>query len=80
MRTKPARHLALKQHDQAIEWARRAIEITPNKDIPYPYLIVALALTGQESQAHEALQRYLATPGRREDDGGVEAEEVSVCR
>jgi adenylate cyclase len=56
-------HLALKQYDQAIEWARHAIEITPNEDVPYLYLIVALALTGQESEAHEALQRYLSNPG-----------------
>ncbi len=54
--------LALKQYDQAIEWARRAIEIIPNRGTPHLYLIVALALTGQESQAHEAFQRYLATP------------------
>jgi adenylate cyclase len=59
---KAGSHLALKQYDQAIEWARRAIEITPNPESPYQYLIVAFALTGQESQAHEALQRYLAVP------------------
>ena len=63
MLTKPAPHLALKQYDQAIEWARDAIEITPNEDVPYLYLIVALALTGHESEAHEALQRYLSNPG-----------------
>jgi adenylate cyclase len=60
---KAGTHLALKQYDQAIEWARHAIEITPNEDVPYLYLIVALALTGQESEAHEALQRYLSNPG-----------------
>ena len=60
---KAGSHLALKQYDQAIEWARRAIEISPNNAAPYLYLILALALTGQESQAHEALGRYLATPG-----------------
>jgi adenylate cyclase len=47
---------ALKQYDQAIEWARHAIEISPNNSSPYLYLIPALALTGQESQAHEADQ------------------------
>ena len=55
--------LALKQYDQAIELARRAIAISPNNGTPYPYLVVGLALTGQESEAHEALQHYLATPG-----------------
>ncbi len=60
---KAGSHLALKQYDQAIEWARRAIEISPNNSIPYLYLIPALALTGQESQAHEALGHYLATRG-----------------
>jgi adenylate cyclase len=60
---KAGTHLALKQYDQAIEWARHAIEITPNEDVPYLYLIVALAMTGQESEAHEALQRYLSNPG-----------------
>jgi adenylate cyclase len=54
--------LALKQYDQAIEWGRRAIEIIPNRGTPHVYLIAALALAGQESQAHEALQRYLALP------------------
>jgi tetratricopeptide (TPR) repeat protein len=60
---KASAHLALKQYDQAIEWARRAIAINPNNWAPHWYLVVALALTGQESQAHEALQRYLAVPG-----------------
>ena len=57
---KAGSHFALKQYDQAIEWARRAVEINPDNSIPYLYLIPALALTGQESQAHEALGRYLA--------------------
>ena len=59
---KAGSHFALKQYDQAIEWARRAIEISPNNSAPYLYLIPALALTGQESQAHEALGRYLTLP------------------
>ena len=62
---KAGSHFALKQYDQAIEWARRAIEISPNNSAPYLYLIPALALTGQESQAHEALGRYLATCRQR---------------
>ncbi len=60
---KASSHLALKQYDQAIEAARRAIEINPNHSVPYPFLIAALALAGEQSQAHEALQRYLATFG-----------------
>ena len=60
---KAGSHFALRQYDQAIEWARRAVEINPDSSSPYLYLIPALALTGQESQAHEALGRYLATRG-----------------
>ena len=55
--------MALKQYDQAIEWARRAIAINPNNVFSHVYLIVALALTGQETLAHEAFERYLAVPG-----------------
>ena len=55
--------LALKQYDQAIEWARRAIELRPDNVTPHMFIVMALALTGQESQAREALQRYLAVPG-----------------
>ena len=68
-RDKVAAHLALKQYDQAIEWARRTIAIYPggwtrymylvDGWMPYMYLVVALALTGQDSQAHDALERYL---------------------
>jgi tetratricopeptide (TPR) repeat protein len=60
---KAGSHLALKQYDQAIEWARRTIEIIPDNLSSHQYLIVALALTGQESQARQALQRYLGVPG-----------------
>ena len=57
-------YFGLKQYDLAIEWARRAIAINPN-NIPFAHapLIAALALTGHEPEAHEALQRYLALPG-----------------
>jgi TolB-like protein/Tfp pilus assembly protein PilF len=60
---KAGSHFALKQYDQAIEWARRAVEINPNNWTPYQYLIPALALTAQESQAHEALGHYLHLAG-----------------
>jgi adenylate cyclase len=56
-------HIALKQYDQALESARRAIAISPNYALPHWYLITALVQTGQDSQAHEALQRYLAISG-----------------
>ena len=56
-------HIALKQYDQAFESARRAIAISPDYALAHWYLITALVQTGQDSQAHEALQRYLALPG-----------------
>jgi TolB-like protein/class 3 adenylate cyclase/Tfp pilus assembly protein PilF len=56
-------HLALKQYDQAFESARRAIAISPSLALAHWYLITALVQTGQDSQAHEALRRYLALPG-----------------
>jgi adenylate cyclase len=56
-------HIALKQYGQAIESARRAIAISPNFALAHWYLITALGETGQDSQAHEALRRYLALPG-----------------
>jgi tetratricopeptide (TPR) repeat protein len=37
---KASSHLALKQYDQAIEWARSAIAINPNDVFSYVYLIV----------------------------------------
>jgi tetratricopeptide (TPR) repeat protein len=55
-------YFALKQYDHTIEWARRAIAIDPNTN-PWLHfnLIPALALNGDEAEAHEALQTYLAT-------------------
>jgi adenylate cyclase len=57
-----ADHFGLKQYDQTIESARRAIAINPNTD-PWSHfnLIAALALTGREAEAREALQNYLAS-------------------
>jgi len=59
---KSADHFGLKQYDQAIESARRSIAINPDTD-PWSHLnlIAALALAGHEAEAHEALQRYLAS-------------------
>ena len=56
-------NFALKRYDQAIELARRAIAINPDYN-PYSHaiLVAALALTGQDAEAREALKRYLALP------------------
>ena len=60
MSGKATAYFGLKQYDQAIEWARRAIAINPNYPFAHVDLIAALALTGHEAEAREALQRYLA--------------------
>jgi len=56
-------YLALKQYDQTIDWARRAIASNSNY-IPgaHAALIAALTLTGRDTEAHDALRRYLALP------------------
>jgi hypothetical protein len=53
----------LKQYDQAVESARRAIAISANLALAHWYLIAALVQSGEDSQAHEALRRYLTLPG-----------------
>ncbi|MBV8107281.1 MAG: tetratricopeptide repeat protein, partial [Hyphomicrobiales bacterium] len=54
---------ALKNYDQAIELARRTIAINPNYvQVAHTLLAAALALTGHDTQAREALQRYFALP------------------
>jgi class 3 adenylate cyclase/TolB-like protein len=56
-------NFGLKRYDQTIDWARREIAINPNYA---PYLhsvfVAALAFTGHETEAREALQNYLALP------------------
>ena len=56
-------NFGLKNYDQTIDWARRALAINPNYA---PYLhsvfVAALALTDHDAEAREALQRYLALP------------------
>ena len=56
-------NFGLKRYDQAIDWARRAIAMDPNY-VQYIHvcLVAALALTGHDAEAREALQRYLALP------------------
>ena len=55
-------NFGLKNYDQAIEAARQAIAINPEKGVQHIHacLVAALALAGHETQAREALQRYLA--------------------
>ena len=55
-------YFGLKQYDQAIDWARRAIAIGTSNPFPHATLAASLALTGHEAEAREALQRYLALP------------------
>jgi tetratricopeptide (TPR) repeat protein len=52
----------LKNYDQAIDQARRSITIKPNYAFSHLLLMAALALTGHDAQAREALRRYLALP------------------
>jgi adenylate cyclase len=56
-------NFGLKHYDQAIELARQAIAIKPNY-VAYVHatLVAALALTGHDAEAREALQRFLALP------------------
>jgi adenylate cyclase len=60
---KSSANFGLKQYDQAIDWARRSIAISPDY-VPSAHadLFAALALTGHEAEAREALQRYLTLP------------------
>jgi adenylate cyclase len=57
-------NFALKRYDQAVEAARQAIAINPDKGVQYIHatLVAALALADHETQAREALKRYLALP------------------
>jgi TolB-like protein/class 3 adenylate cyclase len=56
-------NFGLKNYDQTIDWARRALAINPNYvQFIHSVFVAALALTGHETEAREALQRYLALP------------------
>ncbi len=59
---KSSTYFGLKQYDQAIDWARRAIAIGPNNPFAQATLTAALALTGHQAEARESLQHYLAMP------------------
>jgi hypothetical protein len=55
-------YFGLKQYDQAIDWARRGIALGTSNPFPHATLAAALALTGHEAEAREALPLYLALP------------------
>ena len=55
-------YFGLKQYDQTIDWARRAIALETSNPFSRAVLTAALALTGHEAEAREALQQYLAMP------------------
>jgi adenylate cyclase len=53
----------LKRYEQAIELARKAIAINPNyAQLAHAILVAALAMSGRDAEAREALKRYLALP------------------
>jgi Flp pilus assembly protein TadD len=55
-------NFARKRYDQAIVQLRDVIAINPNIAHIHATLVAALALTGHDAEAREALQRYLALP------------------
>ena len=64
--SKAVANFGLKNYHQAIDWARQAIAIRPDY-VPHYHatLVAALALTGHDAEAREALKRYLALPSTR---------------
>jgi TolB-like protein/cytochrome c-type biogenesis protein CcmH/NrfG len=72
--------IGLKQYDQAIESARRAIGTKPSNSWAHLSLVAALALGGHEAEAHEALQIYLASvPSGPKTIAAVKAAEAVCC-
>jgi adenylate cyclase len=56
-------NFGLKNYDQAIDQARRAIATKPDyNQVSHLLLVAALALTSHDAEAREALKRYLALP------------------
>jgi tetratricopeptide (TPR) repeat protein len=66
-------YFGLKQYDQAIDWARRAIAAGTSNPFPHATLAAALALTRHEAEAREALQHYLALPPSAQNIAAVKA-------
>jgi adenylate cyclase len=52
--------LMQQQDDLAIDWLRRTLKIAPDAPIANALLASALALTGRQAEAGEALKRYLS--------------------
>jgi adenylate cyclase len=77
---KAAASFGLKQYDQTIESARRAIAIKSTNLYAPLNLIAALALTGHEAEAHEALQSYLkSVPDGPKTIAAVKASWAECC-
>jgi TolB-like protein/class 3 adenylate cyclase/Tfp pilus assembly protein PilF len=57
-------NFGLKRYDQAIEAGRQAITVNQTGGVQYIHavFVAALAWAGHETDAHEALKRYLALP------------------
>ena len=59
-RDKSIAYFGLQQYDQAIESARRSIAINPIFAHSHGMLAAALALTGHDAEARDALEHYMA--------------------
>jgi tetratricopeptide (TPR) repeat protein len=61
---KAVTNFALKRYDQAIEAARQGLAVNQTGGVQYIHavFIAALALAGHETDAREAVKRYLALP------------------
>ena len=57
-------HMTLGQHDQAIRWARRAIEVDPGSLLSQSALVMALGASGDSAAATRAAEESLAQSGR----------------
>lgn len=56
-------HIMLRQDDRAVACLRQAVANNPKFPAPVAYLTAALALTGQEAEAHETLKQYFSLRG-----------------
>ena len=56
-------YFALKDYDKAADWAQRAIVANPNIAFSYTSLAPALAMSGRETEARDAIRSYLALHG-----------------
>ena len=52
-------YFALKQYDQAIEWARRSIAINPNGRLPFAELSLAYLYTGRFEKSLESCDQAI---------------------